>query len=122
MTQSKQGGAFEPLAGGVESGSTLRVELYWTALQAMSDYYSISVRLLAPDGSVVAQDDSWPARGAVPTPLWEAGRSLRDIHYLQLPETPLPAELTLQVIVYAAETLQPLEPAAGVVLTSLPTK
>ncbi len=92
VTQSKQGGAFEPLAGGVESGSMLRVELYWTALQAMSDYYSISVRLLAPDGSVVAQDDNWPARGAVPTPLWEAGRSLRDIHYLQLPETPLPAE------------------------------
>lgn len=122
VTQSNQGGAFEPISAGVASGSTLRVELYWTALQAMSDYYSISVRLLAPDGSVVAQDDNWPAHGAVPTPLWEVGRSLRDIHYLQLPETALPSDLTLSVIVYAADTLQPLEPAAGAVLTPLQTK
>jgi uncharacterized membrane protein len=122
VTQSSQGGAFEPIANGLESGSTLRVELYWTALQAMSDYYAISVRLLAPDGSIVAQDDNWPAHGAVPTPLWEVGRSLRDIHYLQLPETVLPSELTLSVVVYNADTLQPVEPVAGSVLTKLPAK
>ncbi len=122
VTQSSQGGAFEPISSGLESGSTLRVELYWTALQAMSDHYAISVRLLAPDGSVVAQDDSWPAQGTVPTPLWEVGRSLRDIHYLKLPETPLPPEMILSVIVYAADTQQPIEPVAGAVLTSLPAK
>jgi hypothetical protein len=98
------------------------VELYWTALQAMFDYYAISVRLLAPDGSIVAQDDNWPAHGAVPTPLWEVGRSLRDAHYLTLPETPLPSEMILLVVVYAAGTLQPVEPAAGSVLTSLRAK
>jgi uncharacterized membrane protein len=122
VTQSSQGGSFEPISSGVDSGSTLRVELYWTALQAMSDYYAISVRLLAPDGSVVAQDDNWPASGAVPTPLWEAGRSLRDMHYLQLPETPLPSEMTLSVVVYNADTIQPIEPAEGAVLTKLPAK
>jgi uncharacterized membrane protein len=122
VTQSRQNGSFEAISSGVESGSTLRVELYWTALQAMSNYYAISVRLLAPDGSIVAQDDNWPAHGAVPTPLWEVERSLRDIHYLTLPETPLPPEMTLAVVIYAADTLQPIEPAAGSVLTSLPAK
>jgi uncharacterized membrane protein len=122
VTQASRGGSFDPVAGSVKSGGTLRVELYWTALQAMSDYYAISVRLLAPDGSVIAQDDSWPAHGAVPTPLWEAGRSLRDIHYLQLPEATLPPDMTLAVVVYNADTLAPIEPVAGTVLTSLPAK
>ena len=122
VAQASRSGPFEPISGNVENGSTLRVELYWTALKPMSNYLAISVRLLAPDGSIVAQDDSWPARGALPTPLWEAGRSIRDVHYFDLPATALPRQMTLKVIVYAADTLQPIEPATGLVLASLPAK
>jgi hypothetical protein len=51
--------------------------------------------------------------------LWEAGRSIRDTHYLDLPTEGLPDQLTLQVIVYDAATLAPLEPVAGHALTTL---
>jgi hypothetical protein len=105
----------------LDSGGQLRVILHWTALEAMPGYLAISVRLVASDGRVVAQEDSWPARGALPTPLWEAGRSIRDTHYLELPAEELPPQLTLRVIVYAADTLDPIAPQAGHALTALST-
>ncbi len=112
--------AFEPV-NQLAPGGTLRVSLYWTALQPMPEHLAISVRLAAPDGSLIAQDDSWPARGALPTPLWEIGRSIRDVHYLSLPEGPLPEQLTLSVVVYNAETSERLTPADGYVLAAWPS-
>ncbi len=120
LAQANEHELFEPVVDQMENGGTLRVGLYWTALAPMPEHYAISVRLLAPDGSVVAQDDSWPARGALPTPLWEVGRSIRDTHYLARPDS-LPEQVTLSVIVYDAATLEPIAPVAGHVLTSLST-
>jgi hypothetical protein len=119
LAQSQQTSAFVPVTDTLASNSPLRVALYWTALEPMSDFYAISVRLRDAAGNVVAQDDSWPARGAVPTPLWEAGRSLRDLHYLDLANVPASQPLRLEVIVYAADTLEPLAPNEGHALTTL---
>lgn len=119
LAQAQSAGSFVPVTDLLVSNGPLRVSLYWTALESMSNYYAISVRLLDSAGNVVAQDDSWPARGTVPTPLWEPGRSLRDLHYLDLANVPASQPLTLEVIVYAADTLEPLSPRAGYVLTSL---
>ena len=121
LAQAQTAGAFEPITDNLDSGGQLRVILHWTALEAMPGYLAISVRLVAPDGRVVAQEDSWPARGALPTPLWEVGRSIRDAHYLDLPAEELPPQLTLRVIVYAADTLDPIAPQAGHALTPLST-
>jgi uncharacterized membrane protein len=121
LAQSRSNGVFEPISGGVDGGSKLRTILHWTALEAMPSYLAVSVRLVAPDGRVIAQDDSWPARGALPTPLWEVGRSIRDTHYLDVPAEELPEQLTLRVIVYAADTLNPIAPENGHTLTTLST-
>ena len=120
LAQAQPTGSFEPITDTLHTSGPLRVSLYWTALEPMSNYYAISVRLLDSAGNVVAQDDSWPAQGAVPTPLWEPGRSLRDLHYLDLSKVTAPQQLTLQVIVYAADTLEPLDPGEGHTLITLP--
>jgi len=119
LAQAHGNSAFTSLIGRVARAGKLRVILQWTALQAMPSHLVISIRLVAPDGRVVAQDDSWPGRGALPTPLWEVGRSIRDTHYLDIPADALPDQLTLQVIVYAADTLDPIDPAGGFTLTTL---
>lgn len=121
LAQMQADGAFEPISDSISSNGKLRVILHWTATKAMSNYLAVSARLVAPDGRVVAQEDSWPARGALPTPLWEAGRSIRDTHYLDLPAEGLPEQLNLQVIVYAADTLDPIPPVKGHRLTTLST-
>jgi uncharacterized membrane protein len=117
LAQKHLDDAYVPVTDSVRSGGVLRVALYLTALEPMSSHYAISVRLLSPDGKVAAQDDSWPAHGALPTPLWNAGRSIRDTHYLDLSHVPPAQQLTLQVIVYSAETLQPVPPHEGYRLT-----
>ena len=122
VAQAQADGAFEPITNTIANGHPLRVILHWTSTAPMSDYLAISVRLLAPDGRVVAQADSWPAQGALPTPLWEAGRSIRDTHYLDLPTEELPETLALHVIVYNAGTLDPIAPADGHTLTTLSTR
>jgi uncharacterized membrane protein len=121
LAQTQADAAFQPVSDSINGDSRLRVILHWTALEAMPGYLAVSVRLVAPDGRVVAQEDSWPGRGALPTPLWEMGRSIRDVHYLDLPAEGLPEQLDLRVIVYAADTLEPIAPANGHTLTTLST-
>jgi hypothetical protein len=99
------------------SGCTLRVMLYWTALARMEKNYSVSVRLLASDGQLLAQDDSWPGRGTLATSLWPVGQTIRDTHYIQLPSSSPPAELSLAVLVYETDTVQSMAPKDGYVLT-----
>ena len=51
--------------------------------------YSLSLRLLASDGSVVwSQDQQHPVLGAYPTHLWSRGQVVADYY-----EVPLPREL-----------------------------
>lgn len=119
LAQAQPPGPYVPMTDTLRPGGELRIALYWTALEPMPNYFAISVRVLDATGNVVAQDDSWPARGAVPTPLWETGRSLRDLHYLDLSSVNPASPLTVQVIVYAADTLEPVEPRAGYPLSTL---
>lgn len=119
LAQTDETGAFRPAGTVPVAGRTLRVALYWQALARMEKDYSISTRLVGPDGQLVAQDDAWPARGALATSRWAAGRTIRDTHYLQLPAEGLPETLTLEVLVYETATVKLLVPETGYVLTSL---
>jgi uncharacterized membrane protein len=116
LAQTDHSGAFVSLQDRPTAGRTLRVILYWTALAAMDRNYSISVRLVAPDGRLVAQDDSWPGGGTLATSVWPVAQTIRDTHYLQLPSSIPAAQLTLAVLVYETATLQPIPPDSGQVL------
>lgn len=100
------------------AGGRLRVMLYLSALQKMEQDLAISVRLVAPDGRLLAQDDNWPARGLLPTSQWLPGRLIRDTHYLAIPAEAANLPLSLVVVVYDSSTGQPVTPNAGHTLTS----
>jgi hypothetical protein len=82
--------------------------------------YKISVRVKAPDGYILAQDDGYPGQNYLRTMDWEAGRALRDAHYLMLPEGELPQPLSVAVVVYDTNTMQRLPPEEDVTITTLP--
>jgi hypothetical protein len=93
----------------VPSGQTvsnLEVTLSWHALARMTNDYTISVRLVAPDGRWLAQQDSWPAGGLLPTSQWRQGDYVQDVHMLQVP--PDATVDHVEVVVYDATTGQPL--------------
>jgi 4-amino-4-deoxy-L-arabinose transferase-like glycosyltransferase len=98
--------------------SRLEVVLYWHALAPMNTDYSVSVRLVAPDGTWVAQHDGWPAGGLLPTSQLRAGDYVRDAHSMALPASVAPGEYALQVVVYDALTSAALnEPLTVTTLT-----
>jgi len=99
-------------------GRTLRVELYWTALAKMIGDYKISVVVMAPDGFILAQNDSWPGQDSLRTTAWSPGRTIRDTHYLDFPSYDLPSPLTLAVVVYETYSLRRLPPESGIILTT----
>jgi hypothetical protein len=84
--------------------SNLGITLYWHALAPMSADYTVSVRVVGPDGAWLAQQDSWPAGGLLPTSQWRQGDYVRDEHLLALPPNPAPGEYAVQVVVYDAAT------------------
>ena len=122
VVQADANGGYGSESASIVAGRTVRVALYWTALSPMVANYSISVRLATHDDRIVAQDDSWPAGGALATSAWAVGRPLRDTHYLHLPAS-LPLDpLKLSVVVYETENVRPIEPAAGHTLTIVPVR
>lgn len=108
----------------------LLVELDWEVIQTLWPPHNIFVHLVAPDGTLLAQDDGPPmtAAGAAPTGSWLPSEFLRTQHTLPL-AGPLSSEttgLTLQVGLYAPATQVRLpvsvngSPAGDAVLLPLP--
>ena len=80
------------------------IVLYWHALAPMSTDYTASVRVVAADGAWLAQHDSWPANGLLPTSQWRQGDYVRDEHSLTLPPDVAPGQYAVQIVVYDAAT------------------
>jgi uncharacterized membrane protein len=120
LAQTDAAKVYQPAPFTPSGGRMLRVELYWTALAPMTDDYKISVLVKAADGFILAQDDARPALNSLQTQDWAPGRTLRDIHYLQLPANELLTPLSLAVVIYESNTLKRLPPETDVTLTTLP--
>ncbi len=74
---------YDLLAEPIMGGGRLRVILYWQARKAMGSSYNVFVHLLGPDGAVVAQHDSVPAGGKIPTDDWAVGEVVADRHLME---------------------------------------
>ena len=99
--------------------SNLDVVLYWHALSSIDTDYTVSVRLVAPDGDWLVQRDSWPADGLLPTGQWRPGDYVRDAHSLTLPAELGTGMYTVQVVVYDTATGAALnEPQAVVTVAT----
>ncbi len=78
------------------------IVMYWQALVPMKSDYTVSVRVVAPDGTWLAQHDGWPGGGLLPTSQLRQGDYVKDVHTLEVP--PGATVDRVQVVVYDAES------------------
>ncbi|MCA9935280.1 MAG: DUF2079 domain-containing protein [Ardenticatenaceae bacterium] len=100
-------GFYQPVDGEtaqVQPGQTMRVSLYWEALDAPDAERTVSVRLADENGYLIAQQDSLPGQSSRPTSWWEEGWYFRDVYYLQIPEGTAVTTANLNVLLYDSFT------------------
>ena len=93
-------------------GPALRTNLYWQPTAALPRVLKVSLRLLDdtgtpfpyPDGSAAVVDE-YPLRQVAPTTTWVPSETVRDVYTIYLPPGAQSQPVTLQVIVYDAETV-----------------
>jgi len=90
------------------SPQELRLDLLWRAEAEIETDYTVFVHLIR-DGSILAQDDSPPARGYYSTSLWRVGDIVDDEHILILPEPYDPDRHKVIVGLYQWQTLERLQ-------------
>ena len=90
---SLAGDAFAP-------GDVLPVTLFWEAQAPIAERYKVTVQLLNGAGQLVAQHDTEPGDGLVPTNTWQPGQALTDRYGILLPADLPPGHYTLAVALY----------------------
>jgi len=98
--------AAEVSPSAVAPGQTATVSLYWQGIDRMDRNYSLFLRLLEADQTVVAARDSYPGLGLLPTKHWPPGKTVRDPYRLTIPAdyTAGPTIVTLAVGLYDFHT------------------
>jgi hypothetical protein len=73
----------------VAPGESLDLTLYWQALEAMDEDYTVFVHVLDRDGRLVAQQDNQPRGGRYSTSIWDEGEIVEDDYRIPLdPDLP----------------------------------
>ena len=98
----------QPTAGG-----GLHLVLYWEALAAVEDSYTVFTQLFNPAGEMIAQQDNPPVTGLAPTHTWPAGTVIRDPYRLELPSHLPPGEYRLLLGLYDEVGRRPLTTVEG---------
>jgi hypothetical protein len=89
----------------VKPGGTVRVDLYWHALQNVKVDYMVFVHLLDAQGNWVSGQDTWPVLSTFPTTLWTPDHVVLDSRSLALPDHLLAGTYTVEVGLYQLVTL-----------------
>jgi 4-amino-4-deoxy-L-arabinose transferase-like glycosyltransferase len=87
-----------------------QLTLYWHALVPPTVDYTVSVRALAADGRLLAQQDSWPVDGLLPTSQWRQGDYVTDAHPLDIAAADLEQVNEFEIVVYNLNTGETLGP------------
>lgn len=101
-------GWYQPEDGTARPGRSVPVTLFWQALAAIPDDYTVFIHLRAPDGSRVAQRDAQPLDGDYPTRRWRPGETVIDAQPLALPPDLAQGAYTLWAGMYRLDTLERL--------------
>jgi len=94
-----------------------RITLYWTTEKKLAPEYTIFVHIEDAAG-IVAQDDSTPAAGTLPTSWWRPGDWIVDTHLISMPSPYNPDQHNIVVGLYRndnRERLAVLDPAGRIV-------
>ncbi len=85
-------------------GDTLKLSLYWQALEEMQVSYTVFAHLLDADQRIWGQMDTVPGRGAAATTSWLPGEVISDRYEIAVsPEAP-PGEYVVEIGMYDATT------------------
>ena len=84
------------------AGERLIFGLYLQADSAIPGDYQVSVQLIGPDGSLVAQDDHIAGADSYPTSLWRPGSLILNRFEIALPTDIAPGEYRIVVSLYSA--------------------
>jgi hypothetical protein len=96
-------------ASDLRAGGVLPMTLHWRVREPADHDYSVSVRLLAPDGRVLAQhDERHPALGTAPTSTWPVGPVVGDYHELPLGNRLQSGAYRVGVVAYRPDPLRNL--------------
>jgi uncharacterized membrane protein len=90
------------LPAGVKAGETLPITLYWQADGPTSTSYTTFVHLVDEQGALVAQSDSIPGKGTLPSTAWAPGEVIPDPRLISLPADMPQGIYTLLVGLYDA--------------------
>lgn len=86
------------------AGQPLPVSLLWFNLEQTDQNYVTYIHLTSPDGGApLAQHDSEPNMGTVPTTRWLAGQLVEDLHLVELPPNLTPGTYQLWAGMYAVQ-------------------
>jgi len=96
----------------VEPGESLTLHLVWRTLVRPPEDFIIFTHLLDPDGTLVAQDDTWPVGGLYPTSRWETGEVVAYNVTIRLPADAAPGVYRLQLGIYCWPSIERL-PVSG---------
>jgi hypothetical protein len=81
----------------------LDVMLFWETAVRPDIPYTVFLHLLDESGAIVAQQDTMPQNGALPTTCWQPNSTIPDAHTLDLASLP-PGSYTLQAGLYDQQT------------------
>jgi hypothetical protein len=84
----------------VHPGDSLRLTLFWQAKDKVSAQYTVFTHLVDSTGKPVAQTDSPPLGGTVPTDSWQVGATIVDRYAIAIPTETLPGQYELRVGLY----------------------
>jgi hypothetical protein len=93
------GDKIELLGYDVSGDEALEVTLYWRALTALDQDYTVFMHLLDEDGALLGQGDGPPLNADYPSSYWLPGELLSDTHVIALQEA-LPPGAYLLVGLY----------------------
>jgi hypothetical protein len=71
----------------VKPNDSIRLTLYWQSLTQMDRDWSVFVHVVDENEIVIAQRDTYPGLGLMPTRKWSVGRALADTYVVALPAT-----------------------------------
>jgi hypothetical protein len=84
----------------LHAGNVLPLTLYWQAGTTTNNLYTVFAHLETLNGSVIAQRDSQPQGGGMPTASWATGQIIADQYPLQIPAGTPPGAYRIVVGMY----------------------
>jgi hypothetical protein len=77
------------VTGVFRPGNEVHLTLFWQALKAMDEDYTVFTHIVNPQGHIWGQKDNPPVDGFYPTTTWEVGEIVRDQYEVPIsPEAP----------------------------------